>query len=236
MKHALPCLIITIALASCTRQGATLRDEHADTTELRVAYVPTEASAPLLWADSVGLLDSLGVCLVPYMSYMDIDTAIARRRVDCGMTAEGRLNDSVRSLAMIPERLYVVTARAKRLKTLKQLSGRTVAIDRLSNAQRLSELICDTAGIDRDAIFRPQVNDLALRTQMLCNALVEAAVLPEPYASEAKSKGNRIIYSSPDTLLRGLCLAGFEADERVARLLDAVDVACDSLGIRRWQR
>lgn len=68
----------------------------------------------------------------------------------------------------------------------------------------------ERADMRRDSIFRPQVNDLWLRTDMLCDSLLDAAMLPNPMAETAKRKGCKVMAECVDTLYYFNCIATHE--------------------------
>ena len=45
-------------------------------------------------------------------------------------------------------------------------------------------------------VYHPQINDIVLRYDMLRNATLDAAFLPEPYATQARMDGDLGIYDS----------------------------------------
>lgn len=204
-------------LASCSQQGAMLSDEERarrDSLALPVGVIPCADCLPIYYAQQMGLFDSAGVYvrLVEYQSQMDLDTAIMGKHVDLAYTDLPRTIEmaergcSLDIVGQLPGVLHLVGARTKRIRNLKQLNERMVAVDRLSNADYWSDQLMSYAGLDREAIFRPQVNDLQLRLTMLTSQLVDAALLPEPYASVAALRGQKPLWHTPDSGLHLACL------------------------------
>lgn len=216
-RIAFPILIL-IALASCTKREAMLSSRHSierDSLALRVAVLPVMDCLPIFYAQRMGYFDSAGVDvrLLEYRAEMDLDTALARRRAHLGYTSLPRLlmmdreGDTLLPLAALPGRLALLTAHSKRIRNLKQLNERMVGIDRHSAADYWSDQLMQEAGLPQSAIYRPQFNDLALRASMLTNQLIDAALLPEPFATQVWLQGNRKIYETPDSAPPLQCLA-----------------------------
>ncbi len=204
-------------LTSCGARGVKLSGGGGeDSLALSVAVTPTMDCLPVYYAQRMGLFDSLGieVRLRSYMSQMDIDTALAAGSVDLAHTSLTRLEVMRRKrrvscdvVAGIAERLYLISARGKRVKSLRQLKGRMVAIDRFSNSDYWSDRITEKGDMELTDIYRPQFNDVRLRYSMLAAQLIDAALLPEPYASEARARGHRQLFATPDSARGFNCFA-----------------------------
>ena len=69
-----------------------------------------------------------------------------------------------------------------------------VGVARYSASDFYSEKELSKAGLKYDDIFRPQVNDIPLRAAMLNETQIEAAVLPEPYATVARVHGHKVLH------------------------------------------
>jgi len=213
-------ILTLFMLASCTKQGATLSSEAnnapGDSAALHVAVVPTLECLPFYYAQQIGLYDSLDVevRLHEFLSVMDVDTALMNGRVQVGYTFLPRLvmmeregKDTLSEIAELPAKLYLLTARTKRVRNTKQLKDRMVALERHSLADYWSDQLMLSSALDRADIYRPQFNDVKLRASMLKNQLVDAAILPEPYASSLRQEGNRVVAETSDSIVRLCCLA-----------------------------
>lgn len=209
-------LTFILAMASCTkRQEALPFDGNADgcdSTTLSVAVLPTLSCLPVYYAQRMGMFDSAGVSvhLCRYQAQMDVDTAVLRDRVQVAISDPLRaLRLQSDSLDIIPlmamdAPLSLVALKGKRVKQMKQMKEKTVAISRLSCTDYWSQKLTADAGIDLSLIFRPQVNDIYLRTDMLRGGLLDAAMLPEPYATWTAMEGHRRVGR---TKTPGLCTA-----------------------------
>ncbi len=241
MKNFFVVTILLIMVASCSRRGANLSDkENEDSLRLRVAVVPTMDCLPVYYAKHMGIFDSLqiDVQLMHYISQMDLDTALASGQAELGHSCIPRLEvmqrkgvDSLLVMAEIPEQLFLITARTKRIKTLRQLKGKMVGLERFSNSDWWSDRIMEMSGMEQTDIYRPQFNDAMLRTSMVVNQLVDAALVPEPYATVALLKGNKLIFCTPDSVAGFNC---FAMPKRVAQ--DSLKTVQNALFMKAYER
>ena len=189
-------IILFLSLVACNSgdTGPTAEElARRDSAALHVAVMPVQDCIPLHFAERTGIFDSLGidVRIHTLQAQLDIDTALLHRRVHLAYS------DLVRAIviqqadtfpgavvAATEGALDLVTPRRGRVRSLPQLRERMVAVARHSITDYWSDRLTDTAGIERDAVFRPQINDVAVRTAMLINGTMDAAFLPEPYATQ----------------------------------------------------
>ncbi len=247
MRPSLTAAVLAILfLASCIKREAKLipaDNVPNDTLPLTVAILPSLDCLPVYYAQSMGLFDSLGVDidLREYLSQMDIDTALLRRQVSFGHTNLARLeemerrdSDTLRVVAEMKEKLFLVTARKRRIRNLSQLKGCMIALDRHDNSDYWSDRITEQAGLELSDIYRPQVNDLRLRTDMLLGALVDAALLPEPYATEARVEGNPEVFATPDSVPGFNCFVITDAPDTARTKAERIREGQVSLFLRAY--
>ena len=67
---------------------------------------------------------------------------------------------------------------------------------RFSATDFLCDRMVDSVKLNKERVFRIQVNDVDLRLNMLLNNEIDAAWLPEPQASVAKRKGHNVLMQS----------------------------------------
>lgn len=166
--------------------------------------MPTLDCLPMYYASRCGIFDSLGVevRLQTFYAQMDCDTAFARQHTDISYT------DLIRA-ALLQSKgtgLYaimqtdgyheLVTAKSKRIRDMKNLKEKMVAMARHSVTDMLLDTVIHDGGLDPSTVYHPQINDIVLRHYMLRNATVDAAFLQEPYITQCKLYGDRSIYDS----------------------------------------
>ncbi len=207
-----------LLLAACRGEQVSVSTDdnaQADSLALHVAVMPVADCLPICYAQEKRLFakQGLDVRLQLFASQMDADTALLYGHVELAYTDLARLlemqGDSLplRAVAAMDGRLSLLTTRKKRIRRLQDLNERMIALDRLSTSDYWSDEIMKQAGMERTAIYRPQINDVQLRRKMLHDQLVDGALLPEPYATQAERQGHRRIFSTPDSAVIFNCLA-----------------------------
>jgi NitT/TauT family transport system substrate-binding protein len=154
--------------------------------DLRVAVLPTLEALPIYYAKQAGICDSLGIVIdiLPYMAQFDCDTALLNNAVDVCMMDRTRFADYTRkghrlsAQLQLDARYALVASKELGAKSVTDLNNRTIAISRHSGAEVFCLHVLTQAGMKREDVHFPQINDLWLRADMLTNRQVEAAVLP----------------------------------------------------------
>ena len=214
-----------------------------DSLALKLAVMPTADCLPLFVAKEKRLFDTLGVDvrLRVFSAQMDCDTAFE------GGSVEGAVSDVFRMKRMAAKGVkleylsatnaywQLIANRRARLKNVSQFGDKMIAMTRFS----ATDYLCDHVlkGVKTSSVvFRIQVNDVNVRMKMLLNNEMDAAWLPEPYATEARLQGNVVVSDSRD-LKRSLGVIALrkevKADARrrkqVEAFVKAYDMACDSI-------
>lgn len=239
-------------LASCAKQEAMLSDEeqaYRDSVALHIAVLPVTDCLPFYLAESTGIFDSLGVIvkLDEYNSQMDADSALQKGRVHIAYSELPRLmlmqtsKDSLLDAFMqMQGHVSLVTAKSKRIRTLKQLQEHLVGIDRHSTTDYYSDLLMQKAGLPQTGIYRPQFNDIRLRAKMLNDHLLDGAILPSPHDWVSVQYGNRLLWQSEDSTSTFSCMAAYENTlqdstrlSQIRLIIQAYDIAIDALESKR---
>lgn len=246
------CIALVVACGQSyeTKQRMTRAEraklKTADSLALKVGVMPTLDCMPLYLAKERRLFDTLGVDVRLRMrkAQMDIDTALI------GGSVEGAVSDSVR-VARMQSRGTALTVlgttntswqlvgnRSARLKEVKQLGDKMVAMTRYSATDFLTDYVLK--GVKTTAtVYRVQINDVPLRLQMLLNNEMDALWLPEPQATTAREHGHTVLWDTEKhNLWLGRVVFRDKAlgDARVRKQIDvfkkAYNMACDSLNQR----
>ena len=200
VSHFLMCffLLMVGACGGKSEEQARLEAQQADSAALKIAVLPTLDCLPLFVAQQLGMDEAFGLDLrlVPFTAQMDQDTALLRGRV------EGMFTDIVRARRMesiAHKPLYVscetslywqlLSAKTARIKQMKQLDDKMVAMTRHSATDSLTQLMIDSAKLQSTRVYRIQVNDVSVRYDMLTSGNIDAAWLPQPWAAMARKKG-----------------------------------------------
>ena len=254
MKRLLPMIMaLVLLLAACgqsyeeTKRISREQRREAwrkDSAALKIAVMPTLDCLPLYVAQQYELFDTIngGVRLKFYNAQMDCDTSIQRGRV------EGAVTDLVRAMRIDKQGLkmrYVaatnaywqlVTNRNARIKQLKQLDDKMVAMTRFSATDLLTDRARDSVKLLAERVYKVQINDLNVRMQMLQNNEIDALWLPEPQATQARVMKHTVVMDSRDVKLQLGVLAFREKEMRrqarakqLALFIKAYNQACDTI-------
>lgn len=224
-----------------------------DSLALKIATVPTLDCLPLFVGveDSLFKRHGLDVHLYHRSAQIDCDTLVAGRRVegvvsDLIRTERLRRNGvALRYVAATNAYWKLVSNRSARIKELKQLSDKMIAMTRYSATEYLADLAIDSVKPKYD-VFRVQINDPRTRLKMILNNEMDAALLTEPQATAAVLFKNPVLMDSREKDLRFGVIAFREAalkdKRRQAQLKTFVDVynmVCDSInryGVAHYAR
>jgi len=228
------------------------KDRHEDSLALKVGVVPTLDCLPIFVAKENGLFDSLktDVRLKTFQSNIDCDAALAAGRI------EGCVTDIVRGqylkrrgtaldyVAATDAYWQMITNRKARIKTLKQLNDKMIAMTRYSATALLADYATDSAGLKRENVFKIQINDVRLRLQMLLNNEMDAMLLTEPYATTARLHKHNVLLDSRDKDMRfGVIAFNSKAmkdrrrGQQLKAFVEGYNKACDIInknGVRHY--
>ena len=224
--------IILLLLSACHSSPTLSPEEEArrDSAALHVALMPVADCLPFYVAQRTGIYDRLGLDLRihTFWAQLDTDTALLRRRVHLAYSDLARAimiqqadTFDLRAVAATDGELQLITAHRGRVRNLNQLKERMVAVARHSITDYWSDRMMDSARMVKTDIFRPQINNVRIRTDMLCNGTMDAALLPEPFATEARLRGNNLNFTT-----RSL-------DPRLAALVAPSAVLADTTRLRQ---
>ncbi len=224
-----------------------------DSAALKVAVMPTMDCLPLYVAQERGFFQKLGVdvCLKHFTAQMDCDTAVQRGRV------EGMVSDLVRTerlqqqgtplryVAATNAYWQLITNRSARIREVKQLDDKMVAMTRYSATDLLTSAAVDSAKLKTERVFRIQINDVNIRLRMLLGNEIDAMLLTEPQAVQARQQKHRVVMDSRGLDLklgvvafREKPLKDSKRQQQLERFLKAYNQACDSLsrlGLKQYR-
>ena len=253
MKHHIPILFLfLLAVLSCGDNGKSeseiAREAFTqDSAALKIAVTPTLDCLPVFVADEEGLFQECGVSvrLRLYQAQMDQDTAMIRGRVEAMTTdlvrAEWmrREGTMLRYVAATPLSWQLVSNPPARIKQLSQMDDKMLAMTRHSATDMLSLMVIDSVRLDRDRVFRIQVNDVSVRLNMLLSGVMDAMWLPEPQATIARNSGSPMIYDSRGSGMQmGVvafseeALADTTRQSQMSSFIEAYNMACDTINSR----
>ena len=203
------CLLMTM-FVGCGGTETQTDESIPDSSAFRIALLPVSECKPFLYADSCGLFDSLGVSIefITYYSAMDADTALMNGSVQMSVVDEVKYrflnsqcdSDSLRIITGGSMSLSLITSKSARIKEVKSLKEKIIAVTRNSVLDSLTSHIAGLAFLSPLEINRPQINDIRLRKEMLMQAQYDGAILPEPWATECVDSGAVRVAKSDEIL------------------------------------
>ena len=134
-----------------------------------------------------------------FTAQMDIDTALANHRVEVGVSDLVRIErlkkqgDSLRYLTSTNAYWQLVSNRGARILDLKHLDDKMLAMTRYSVTDLLGDLAVDSAKLKSERVFRIQINDVNVRLKMLENNEMDALILTEPQAAQARLLKHKVL-------------------------------------------
>ena len=129
-------------------------------------------------------------------------TAEGKGEAAKGADAQDGGKDSIIVLHNSTLTLSLITTKSSRIKNIKSLKDKIIAVTRNSAVDYTADKIMTKAQMPLEALNRPQINDLKLRKQMLMLGQYDGAILPEPYATECVDSGANRVFTTTEPLLR----------------------------------
>ena len=176
---------------------------RADSAALKIATVPTMDCLPIFLAieDSAFAKAGLNVHIRRCNAQLDEDTLIAGGHVEGFVTdlfrAERlqRHGTPLKYIAATNAYWLLIANKKSRVREIKQLSDKMIAMTRFSATDYLSDLAIDSAKPKND-VYRIQINNVHTRLKMLLNNEIDAMLLPEPQATTAMINHNVVLMDS----------------------------------------
>jgi len=214
-----------------------------DSAALKVAVLPTLDCLPIYLAKDHQLFDTVvDIRLKKFTAQMDIDTALTNSRVQLGVTdlvrAERMKKEGadLEYLAMTNAYWQLITNRVARITDLKHLDDKMLAMTRYSVTDMLGELAVDSAKLKPEQVFRIQINDVNVRLKMLENNEMDALLMTEPQAAQARLLKHKVLLDSRkmDLQMGALVVQGKGMDDKNRKrqmevFIKGYQAACDSI-------
>lgn len=218
--------------------------QRKDSLALKVGVLPTIDCLPMFIIKERAWIDTAkaDVRFRDMESHIAADDALRRGKI------EGSVTDIVRAermkrqglaltyVASTPLSWQFITNKKARIKELKQLTDKMIAVSRFSATAMLADMAVDSSRLKSEVVFRVQVNNPQIRLKMLLNNEMDAVLLPEPQATVARLAGNPVIMDAKNKDLRmGAIVFTDKAmnDSRRRSQIDAFvkayNQACDSI-------
>lgn len=207
-------LLFSFILGAChksydekKREEKASREElqREDSLALKIATVPTLDCLPLFIGveDSLFTRNGVEVHLKQRGAQIDCDTLVYGKHVE-GFVSDlirterlKRKGVALRYITATNSYWQLYTNRLARIKELKQLSDKMIAMTRFSVTDYLADYAIDSAKPKYD-VYKIQINDPRTRIKMILNNEMDAALFTEPQATTARIHGNPMLMDSRD--------------------------------------
>ena len=180
-----------------------LKMQKDDSAALKIAVLPTLDCLPLYLAEDHQLFDTVvDIRLKHFTAQMDVDTALMNNRVELGVTdlvrAERMMKKDTPIEYLTATNAYwqLVSNRVARITDLKHLDDKMLAMTRYSVTDLIGDMAVDSAKLKPERVFRIQINDVNVRLKMLENNEMDALVMTEPQAAQARWLKHRVIFDT----------------------------------------
>ena len=133
---------------------------------------------------------------IMHESMMDLDTSILSASSHIYIADSLRIcriaEDSVRPILLmaLPVKLSLVCNKNKHIDSIPDLRTRIIAITRWSQLEHWINQLAHGASVDTADIYQAQINSIPLRFTMLRDSLIDAAILPDPWADSLVALGH----------------------------------------------
>lgn len=170
---------------------------------IKLGLIPVEDNFPFFIAEKENLFSRAGlnVELVVFNSARDRDIALQSKNID------GEVADIIATVLMFnsgtpvkivsltmgstPEegRFALLTAPGSGIKGPSQLSGASIGISENTIIEYVTDGLLKEAGLSPDSVKKIAIPQIPERLQLLLSDKIDAALLPDPFASLAEQKG-----------------------------------------------
>ena len=214
-----------------------------DSLSFKVGVLPTEDCYPVLVAEQLGLFEKNGVSvhLRKYNALSECRYALAKGSIEAAyvdsLLAETIQKEDTTQLTIGPSTALtwkLISSKKSRVSRVAQLKDKIIAADSHGYSKVLAESAIDSLLKKQNNVFIIQVEDVEVRCDMLTTGNVDAAMLPEPYATKAIRAGGKILKDYSDrkkgvVAIRKKALSDKRIDEQYKKFLECCRMAQDSI-------
>lgn len=191
---------LAFALAGCSTKPA-------GPTEVRIGTLPTEDTLPLFVADQKGYFKkrNLDVKIVTFPSAQERDAALQAGKIDgfmgdllaAAILENGKVDVSVVSILMgaTPKegRFAILVPGNSPIKGVAQLKNVPIGISKDTIVEYVTDELLKEYGLKESEIKKIDIKKIPIRQELLVQGQLQAATLPDPFASVAEKRGARVI-------------------------------------------
>jgi NitT/TauT family transport system substrate-binding protein len=195
--------MISISIVGCESKAKEATNSHPLKT-LTVGIMPDLDSLPFIISEHNGYFKEEGieVKIEHFKSAADRDTALQTKKIDgaiSDMLAVVFFNDNkfdVKITSKTDGSFKLIAGKNSGISKIEQSAGKSIGISKNTIIEYLTDRIIESSNIDINLTQKIAIPKIPTRLEMLNNAKLDMATLPEPLASTAISAGGKIISSS----------------------------------------
>lgn len=244
--RGVPWLLFLVLTLSMIGLGGCQQVVPAEKLSLKIGVLPIVDALPLYVAQQKGYFaqESLDVELTAFQSALERDSALQAGQLD------GELNDLVSAALLNKEgdrvrvvrlayrgnavqaMMNILASPQSQVRSAAELRGKSVAVSKSTVIEYSTDRLLELAGVPSAEVEKTEVTKIPVRMEMLTKGQIEAATLPEPFASLAVKQGARVILNDSQNGV-GQSVITFrkelatEKPEAVKRLLRAYERAVE---------
>ena len=236
-------LLILSLLPGCGKKTSKEKDENPDRQQFSLGVMASVDYLPFAVALDKGIYDSLGLDLrlEHFFSPVERDAALQ------GGVLDGTVTDYTSAALLNAAQLPIVldmkcdgafrliVGQGKSISSLQDLKGKKLALSSNTVIEYTTDKLLAQAGIAPEEVEKVEIVKIPLRLEMLRNGEVDAAVLPEPFATMALESGLSSLISTKEL---GINLTGIALTREASERKEAVNLLHQgyNLGVQYMQQ
>ena len=219
-KHTAFLIFFSFLVAACS----TGRKSEHNTQKLTIGVMSSKDYLPIAIAQNNGYFTENGVevTVQKFFSPNDRDAALQSGNMDgtiidyTGGAIQISAGMPLRFTSQCDGTFELIAGKESGINSLTDLKGKKIAVSRNTVIDFCTDLAIEKAGLLPENVEKPEINKIPLRLEMIRNAKIDASFLPDPFATIAKSDGNRSIASMADFGVRvtGIVFTQKSIDEK----------------------
>lgn len=198
-------LMMSVGITSCSTKPDQSKNSQALKT-LTIGIMPDLDSLPFIIAEHNGYFKEEGieVQIEHFKSAADRDTALQTEKIHgaiSDMLAVVFFNDNdfnVKITSKTDGSFKLIAGKNSGISKIEQATGKSVGISKNTIIEYLTDRILQRSNIDINLTQKVAIPKIPTRLEMLNNAKLDMATLPEPLASTALTNGGKILSSSDE--------------------------------------
>lgn len=212
-------------ITSCNQNN---KKQNSNTDQLTIGVMSSMDYLPLAVAQQRGYFaeDNLDVTIQKFYSPNDRDAALQSNNLDgtiidyTGGAIQASGGIPLQFVSQCDGTFEMIVSKDSDISSIDDFKGKNIAISRNTVIDFCTDLTLSLAGMTTSDVELTEINKIPLRLEMLNNNKIDASMLPDPFATIAKSEGNRFIIdmNSLNTKVTGIAFLQKTINEKTEAL------------------